>query len=105
MVPIYDEEAIRNWLIHRVSAYTQIPVSHIDIDEPVSETYAISSIHSVSLIGELQEYVGCKVSPIILYEYPTIADIAHFLANRDGVPLQLFNRFHLLFNNMDIELT
>ena len=75
----YSIEAIQAWLISKVSEQLQILPKEIDIQQPLAQ-YGLSSMVAVSLAGEAQEWLGHKVSPTLLYDYPTIELLAQHLA-------------------------
>ncbi len=77
---IQPETAIQAWLITKLSEWTAIPEREIDIREPFAG-YGLSSVAAVSLSGQLQDWLGLDLSPILAYEYPTIESLAHYLAD------------------------
>ncbi len=83
-MPIYDEEEILEWLISKISSYTSIPEDEIETDQPVLDIYGLSSVNAVSLCGELEDWIGSPVSPDIVWEYPTLIELANHLSLRDG---------------------
>lgn len=98
MVKIYDEELISNWLRKKISEYSKISYDLIDTDVHVSQTYGLSSLDMLSLIGELEDWVGTVISPSILFEYSTIEDLSEFLSKRDGIAKQFLFRLHQFLN-------
>jgi acyl carrier protein len=98
MIKIYDEELISFWLREKISDYSKISCEHIETDTQISETYGLSSLDAVSLIGELEDWVGADISPSILFEYSTIDDLSEHLAIRDGIAKQFHYRLHLFLN-------
>jgi acyl transferase domain-containing protein/acyl-CoA synthetase (AMP-forming)/AMP-acid ligase II/acyl carrier protein len=72
------QEEIQRWLIARVSQSLQVLPEAIDIQHPLAE-YGLSSMVAIRLAGEAQEWLGSKVSPTLLYDYPTIERLAQQL--------------------------
>ncbi len=72
-------EAIQAWLIANVAEALGIDPHEIDIHEPL-ESYGLSSRDAVSLTGDLEDWLSCRVSPTLVWEYPTIEAIAHYLS-------------------------
>ena len=69
---------IRNWLITQVAKHLGSGEREVDPNEPL-ERYGLDSLVAVSLSGDLEEWLGVRVQPTIVYEYPTIEAIArHF---------------------------
>ncbi|MGH8760212.1 MAG: acyl carrier protein [Burkholderiales bacterium] len=78
-----DEAAIQRWLVTKVAALVGQGESDIDITQPFS-SYALDSVGTVGLTGELQEWLGIKLPPTLLWDYPSIELLARHLAARGG---------------------
>jgi acyl-CoA synthetase (AMP-forming)/AMP-acid ligase II/acyl carrier protein len=71
-------EAIASWLISKIARQLQVLQEKIDIGQPLAN-YGLSSLAAVSISGELQEWLGCELSPTLLYDYPTIESLVLYL--------------------------
>ena len=80
-----NAEAIQAWLVSKLSERLGIEPHEIDIGEPLA-SYGLGSTEAVSLAGELAEWLGRKLSPALVYEYPTIKALARHLAASPDVP-------------------
>jgi len=78
-------EVIQAWLVSKLSERLGIESHEIDIREPFA-SYGLGSTEAVSLAGELAEWLGQKLSPALVYEYPTIEVLARHLAGSPDVP-------------------
>ncbi|MGB8688989.1 MAG: beta-ketoacyl synthase N-terminal-like domain-containing protein [Microcoleus sp.] len=79
-----SEEAIQDWLIAQLAHRLNITPTRIDIREPFAR-YGLASRAAVSLVGELEEWLLCELSPTLLWEYPTIKALArHFTGKSDS---------------------
>jgi acyl carrier protein len=74
------ETAIRGWLIAKLSEWSAIDAGKISIQESFA-SYGLSSVAALSLAGDLQEWLGIELSPILVYDYPTIESLACHLAD------------------------
>lgn len=72
-------EDIQRWLVAHLAASLDVDAQTISLDEPL-EAYGLSSREAVSLTGDLEDWLGRRVSPTLVWEYPTIQAIANFLA-------------------------
>ncbi len=72
------EDVIEDWLVARVSEWLSIDPRQIAVEEPFAN-YGMTSIAGVSLAGDLEEWLGIEVSPVLTYEYPTIRALARHL--------------------------
>ncbi|AGA31109.1 hybrid non-ribosomal peptide synthetase/type I polyketide synthase [Singulisphaera acidiphila] len=77
---------IEAWLIARVAATLGIQAKQIDTQTPFAG-YGLSSLQAVGLAGELQDWLGQPLSPTLVYEYPTIGELAGHLAGAAHNPV------------------
>ncbi|WP_025353457.1 type I polyketide synthase [Nocardia nova] len=71
----YDRESVTAWLIDAVAAHTHLDASRIDVHRPLSE-FGLGSRGLVELVTELSEHLGRTVDPAMVFEHPTIAQLA-----------------------------
>ncbi|MEP7279701.1 MAG: SDR family NAD(P)-dependent oxidoreductase [Bacteroidota bacterium] len=78
---------IQDWLITRIAELLQIDPGKINIRESFSN-YGLSSFDAVTLSGDMEEFIGSRLSPTITYDYPDIFSLSEYLAansdNRDA---------------------
>ncbi len=71
--------AIQNWLKVKLAEYLEIEADSIDLTEPFSN-YGLASVDAVGLSGDLEDWLGRTLSPTVVYDYPSIARLARYLA-------------------------
>ena len=76
-----SEEEIQDWLIAQLVHRLNIAPTQIDIREPFAR-YGLASREAVSLVGELEEWLLCELSPTLLWEYPTIKALVQHLTGK-----------------------
>ena len=74
------EATIQAWLTAKISEWLAIDAREINIQEPFA-SYGLSSIAAISLAGDLADWLGVELSPILAYEYPTIESLTRYLSN------------------------
>jgi myxalamid-type polyketide synthase MxaE and MxaD len=79
-----NAEVIQAWLVSKLSERLGIESHEIDVREPFA-SYGLGSTEAVSLAGELAEWLGRKLSPALVYEYPTVEALARHLAESPHV--------------------
>lgn len=90
MTAAFDEEALRHWLADYL--VTNIGCSPEEIDFSASlNDLGVGSRDAVVLCGELSELLGRTVSPVELWQHPSVAELARFLiepesADEDSTP-------------------
>ncbi|WP_372365776.1 acyl carrier protein [Candidatus Uabimicrobium sp. HlEnr_7] len=75
----YSRDDIEEWLVKKVAELTQTPEEEIDAEEPFAD-YGMSSMDAVNLSGELEEWLGIRLSPTLVFDYPTIDQMAQYLS-------------------------
>jgi acyl carrier protein len=75
----YETRSIERWVSDRVAFYLECPVEDVDPAIPLAET-GIDSASAVGLCGEVEDYWQIDADPTLVFDYPTIADIAAFIA-------------------------
>jgi amino acid adenylation domain-containing protein len=70
---------IQNWLIAQLAK--RLGVSEAEIDpRRAFASYGLDSVQAVLLAGDLESWLGRTLSPVLIYDYPTIAALASHLA-------------------------
>ena len=73
------QEEIQSWLISHLAGALNINAREIDARAPFAY-YGLDSVMSVSLSGDLGDWLGRKLSPTLVWDYPTIETLAGHLA-------------------------
>lgn len=76
-------DTIQAWLVNAISQQLEVAPQAIDSREPFAR-YGLDSIAAVSLSGELEAWLGRRLSPTLVYDYPTIETLAQYLAEEPG---------------------
>jgi phthiocerol/phenolphthiocerol synthesis type-I polyketide synthase C len=81
--PPHDQEqpfkSIQYWLVTRLAELLDANASAINVLEPFA-SYGLESVDVVGLSGELEEWLKRELPPTLLYDYPNIQSLAHYLA-------------------------
>ncbi|EGO65796.1 type I polyketide synthase [Acetonema longum] len=77
---------IQNWLIGKLAERLKVEQQKIDVREPLYN-YGLDSVESVTITGELGEWLGRDVSPTLVWDYPTIEGITRFLTGKPDQPV------------------
>ena len=75
------ERQLRDWLVDRLVLMGCDP-DGVDVDTPFHDL-GVGSRDAVVLAGELAEHLGRPVSPVDLWEHPSVAALARFALGRD----------------------
>lgn len=71
---------IQDWLIGNIAESLKIDPAEIDIREPFA-SYGLSSTAAVGLTGDMEDWLGLRLSPTLVWDYPTIEELAQHLAS------------------------
>ncbi|MDN3658658.1 SDR family NAD(P)-dependent oxidoreductase [Ferruginibacter paludis] len=74
---------IQDWIITHLAELLHIAPATIDIHEPFAN-YGLSSLDAVTLSGDLEELLGNRLSPTLVYEYPSISLLSIYLGEHTG---------------------
>lgn len=70
---------IQNWLVAYIADLLEIESEEIDVTIPF-DRYGLDSSAAVGMTGDLEDWLGKEVEPILLYDYPTIEALARHLS-------------------------
>jgi acyl carrier protein len=76
-----SETAIRDWCVKYLARTLDLADQEIEPDVKFTRL-GLDSANSVYLIVELEEWLGLELAPDLLFEHPTISDLARYLAGR-----------------------
>ncbi|MEW5856584.1 MAG: acyl carrier protein [Cyanobacteriota bacterium] len=77
-------EAIQTWLVTKLSKQLSLNAKTIDVREPLTR-YGLDSIDAVTLVGDLEDWLGCELPSTLLWDYPTIEKSAEYLVQEFDV--------------------
>ena len=75
-----SEAEIQAWLVEQISKLLVIDPKQIDTQAAFS-SYGLSSRDAIMLSGDLEEWLGRRLSPTLIYEYPTIDNLVSYLTD------------------------
>ncbi len=101
-------ESIQGWLIDKLAEVLEIEPNQIDVGQDFEE-YGLESAEAINLSGDLEDYLGCRLPPTLLWDYQNIESLANYLAS-DNLSLMQANADSLnlstetIVNQSQIEL-
>ncbi|MFJ4275544.1 acyl carrier protein [Streptomyces coelicoflavus] len=70
---------LQSWLTDRVAEYLPDVTEPVDPHRQLGE-YGLDSIAVVAFAADVEDQLGTVVDPTAIWDYPTIAQLAEFLA-------------------------
>ncbi len=74
------QEQISKWIKSYLADILELESEKID-ENYEFERFGINSSAAVSLVGDLEEWLGFELSPSLFFEFNTIAQVSAHLAN------------------------
>lgn len=74
-----NTEAIEGWLVSKLAEILNMKPDEIDIQEPFAN-YGLDSVEAVTLSGDLETWLGRKLSATLVFDYPNIEALSRHLA-------------------------
>src|SRR5688572_26524375 len=72
------EQEIQSWLISKIAEATGLAPQEIGVWEPFT-AFGLVSRDAIMLSGELEDLLGRKLSPTLLYDYTSVGALARRL--------------------------
>ncbi len=85
------EREIASWMRGYLAELLELPPEEID-EETSFDRYGLDSLASVGMIGDLEEWLGSELDPVLASEHPSIRALARELAADAGLRLTLARR-------------
>ena len=74
---------IQDWLVAHLANFLDLDPNTVDIYQDFAD-YGLSSVEMVNVSGDLEEYLGCRLDPMLVLERPNIYALSDYLANGVG---------------------
>lgn len=74
-----DEAVIRAWLASKLAGVLGATPEEVDPACTFTD-YGLDSMQAVRLSGDVESWLGRELSPLLLYDYPSIETLARYLA-------------------------
>ena len=72
-------DEITAWLVNHLAQRMNVPARDFDVRRPFAQL-GLDSVHMVSLVSDLEPWLGQSLSPTLAWDYPTVESLAHYLA-------------------------
>ncbi len=79
--PAKSAAEIQAWLKTKVARWLDVDPAEVDVKKPFSE-YGLDSMVAVSISGEMELWLERRLSPTLIFDYPTIDRLASHLAGQ-----------------------
>jgi acyl carrier protein len=73
-----SESDVSAWLVARLARESGIDADEIDLAQPFA-SFGLDSARSLLLVGDLEGWLGRRLNPVVLWNYPTVEALARHL--------------------------
>ena len=70
---------IQAWIVSYLAELLEIDPDEVNVTIPFDQ-YGLDSSAAVGMTGDMEDWMGRKLDPTLLYDYPTIQGLARHLA-------------------------
>jgi acyl carrier protein len=78
---------IREGLLALLSELLHLDPQELDVSQPFTY-YGLDSADAIRTMGKLETWLGRSLSPTLIWDYPNIETLAHYLAGEPGAEFQ-----------------
>ncbi|MGK7941316.1 MAG: acyl carrier protein [Crocosphaera sp.] len=81
--PNQSQATIKTWLINWTAEQLELETTEIDVNQSFL-SYDMNSVTAMMLVGDLEDWLGLRLSPTLAWDYPNIASLAEYLAQKSN---------------------
>ena len=70
---------IQGWIVSYLAQLLEIDPDEVNVTIPF-DRYGLDSSVAIGLTGDLEDWLGIKLDPTLLYDYPTIEGLAQHIS-------------------------
>ena len=78
-----SQKDIENWLIEWTAKQLKLEADTIDIKQSFLN-YTTDSLMAMMIVGDLEDWLGCRLSPTLMWDYSTMESLAEYLFTQAG---------------------
>jgi acyl carrier protein len=82
-------ETIQEWLIQQLAEQLQVDPTQVDVKASF-DSYGLDSSQVLIIAGKAEKTFGFKLSPVLLWHYPSIESLSQRLVEESLVTEQIF---------------
>jgi acyl carrier protein len=77
-------KTIETWLVNQLAKQLSLSAQSIKVEEPLTR-YGLDSIDSVTIVGDMEDWLGTDLPSTLLWDYPTIEKAATYLVQEMNI--------------------
>lgn len=74
-------EEVQNYIVTYLAEELQIDADSIDVTAPFDQL-ALDSMTAVGMTGDLEQWLGARIDPMAIYDFPTIEQLSAHLSQK-----------------------
>lgn len=77
-------KTIETWLVNQLAKQLSLAPQSIKVEEPLTR-YGLDSIDSVTIVGDMEDWLGVDLPSTLLWDYPTIEKASTYLVQEMNI--------------------
>ena len=77
--PSLTSAEVQEWLVSKFAEVLGVEPASVDVHEPTT-SYGLGSVQLLSLVGELEDWLDRRFPGTLLWDYPTLHEVAVAIA-------------------------
>ncbi|MFK8111762.1 MAG: AMP-binding protein [Rubripirellula sp.] len=73
--------AVESWMTQWLIARAGVQPADVSLEKPFAD-YGLDSMTAVEMSGEIEDWSGVELTPIVAWNYPTVARLSHFIVEQ-----------------------
>jgi acyl carrier protein len=82
VTPDWSADEIQDWIVNYLAKTLETTPDKIDVTAPFDD-FGLDSATAIGMTGELEDWLGKRVDPTLVYDYPTIEEFSGCLAGEE----------------------
>jgi len=83
--PVQKARIIEAWIAVKLAEVLDLDPKDIDFRQPFA-SFGLGSMQQIAIAGELEEWLGRRLSPTVFWDYPNIQALTSHLVDADQSP-------------------
>ncbi|MBU0601485.1 MAG: acyl carrier protein [Gammaproteobacteria bacterium] len=83
---MFKHQEIADWITAFIVERTGVPEYEVEPDENLG-SYGLGSMQAVDLVGSLEDRFGVALAPTLVFQFPTVRELAAVVLQRVGQAL------------------
>jgi acyl carrier protein len=80
----HSQASVEAWLVRWLAAELTLRADSIELGTPLLQ-YGLNSVQAMMLVGDLEDALGVRLSPTLVWEHPCVEALARYVVTEAAV--------------------